>query len=98
MIAGSMVTIAFLRPPMWIQNVSPKVSVYLDKISTGLLAIARESAKQRDREITGTGVDELIPSRPDDFLELQEISCHSWEVAAGPYVKDTRSESVLVPQ
>src|ERR1700677_890521 len=90
MTAGSMVTIASLRPPMRSQNVSPKISLYLDKTCTGLLAMARESAKQRNREITGTGVDvdEFIPSRPDTCLEPQEISCHLLEVVAGPYAEN----------
>jgi hypothetical protein len=52
-----------------------------------LRAIARESAKQRNRETTGTGVDELIPSDPDICLEPQEISCHSQEMLAGPLGK-----------
>src|SRR5271169_4442275 len=98
MTAGSMVTMASLRPPKRIQNVSPKISLYRDKTCTGLLAIARESAKQRSRETTGTGIDELIPSRPDTCLEPQKISCHLKEVLAGPYKKDiTRKISLHFP-
>src|SRR5208282_3215234 len=95
MTAGSMVTIASLRPPKRIQNVSPKSSLYRDKTCTGLRAIARESAKQRSRETTGTGIDELIPSRPDTCLEPQEISCHLKDVLAGPYKKryDAQNQS-----
>src|SRR3984885_11961390 len=70
------------------RNVSPKISLYLDKTWTGLRAMARESAKQRNRETMGTGVGELIPSRPDICLEPEEISCHSQEVVARPRAKD----------
>src|ERR1700693_6256824 len=88
MTAGSIVTIASLSPPKKSRNVSPKISLYLDKTCTGLRAIARESAKQRSRETTGTGMDELIPSRPDTCLEPEEISRHLQEVVAGPCAKD----------
>src|SRR5579863_4111540 len=98
MTAGSMVTIACLRPPIWIQNVSPKTSLYLDKTCTGLRAIAGESAKQRNRETTGTGVDELIARRPDRCFEPNQISCHMQEAVAGPYLKDNCSDLVFVPQ
>jgi hypothetical protein len=39
--------------------------LYLAKTSTGLRAMARESAKERNRDTTGMGVDEVIPSHPD---------------------------------
>src|SRR5579863_8760359 len=93
-----MVTIAFLRPPILIQNVSPKVSLYFDRTCTGLRAIARESAKHLNRETTGTAVDELIPGRPDTCLEPRENSSHFWDVEDGPQVKDTCSESAFAPQ
>jgi hypothetical protein len=72
---------------MRIQNVSPKASLYLDKICTGLRAIAREFAKQRSRETTGIGtdIDELIPTRPETCLEPQKISFHLTEALARPY-------------
>src|SRR5580700_1701999 len=82
MTAGSMVTIASLRPPIWIRNVSPKISLYLDKTCTGLRAIARESAKQRNRETTGTGteVDELksvfIPQLLQQYQMMLDCQGH----------------------
>src|ERR1700733_14717417 len=70
------------------RNVSPKISLYLDKTWTGLRAIARESAKQRNRETMGTGVDELIPSRPDICLKPEEFPCPLYALVAGPCPKD----------
>jgi hypothetical protein len=34
-----------------------------------LRAIARESARERNRETTGTGADEVIPGHPDRKFE-----------------------------
>src|ERR1035438_370860 len=89
MTAGSMVTIASLRPPMRIQNVSPKISLYRDKTCTGLRAMARESAKQRSRETTGTGtgIDELksvfIPQLLQQYQMMLDCHGHGGVLAIG---------------
>jgi hypothetical protein len=54
--------------------VAPKSSVYFVRIRTGLRAIARESAKERNRETTGIDVGNLTPRFPDYCSELKAIS------------------------
>src|SRR3984957_14157662 len=46
----------------------------------------------------GTGVDELIPSRPDICLEPEEFPCHCRNWWPGHAQKIKRLESVFLPQ
>src|ERR1700675_2720084 len=79
MTAGSMVTMASLIPPIKKRKVSPWSAVYFDKTCTGLRTIATESAKERDRETTGTGEGNVIPRDPDGCpeacVEPPGVSC-----------------------
>src|ERR1700674_2484988 len=92
MTAGSMVTMASLIPPIKKRKGSPWSLAYFDRTCTGLRTIATESAKERDRETTGTGEGNVIPRDPDGCpeacVEPPGVSCGLREAFGTPLIRD----------
>ncbi len=65
MMAGFVVTMASLMPPIYKRNVSPYWWLYWEKTATGLRTMAGESAKERKRETVGMEEANVKPRNPD---------------------------------